>query len=60
MGNATPLADLMVLAPNGQMFLVDVKGQSTRNFWRIKAKKDRPDLFYVLCVRRQNICHFGQ
>jgi len=49
MGNCTPLADLMVLAPNGRMFLVDVKGQSTPNFWRIKAKAERDDLFYVLC-----------
>jgi len=49
MGNCTPLADLMVLAPNGRMFLIDVKGQSTPNFWRIKAKAERTDLFYVLC-----------
>lgn len=48
MGNCTPLADLMVLAPSGRMFLVDVKGQSTRNFWRIKAKILHPDLYYVL------------
>ena len=48
MGNCTPLADLMVLAPSRRMFLVDVKGQSTRNFWRIKAKDRRDDLFYVL------------
>lgn len=49
MGNCTPLADLMVLSPGGRMFLVDVKGQSTKNFWRIRAKDERPDLFYVLC-----------
>ena len=49
MGNCTPLADLMVLTPQGKHFLVDVKGQSTKNFWRIKAKEKRHDLFYVLC-----------
>lgn len=49
MGNCTPLADLMVLPPDGQMFLIDVKGQSTRSFWRIKGKPERADLFYVLC-----------
>ncbi|MDG2532949.1 hypothetical protein P6144_04770 [Sphingomonas sp. HITSZ_GF] len=48
MGNCTPLADLMVMAPNGAKFLIDVKGQSTRNFWRIKAKVQRDDLYYVL------------
>jgi hypothetical protein len=37
MGNTTPEADLMVLAPQSrEMFLVDVKGQSTGSFWRIK------------------------
>lgn len=48
MGNATPLADLMVLGPAGQTFSIDVKGQSTRNFWRIKAKPLQPNLYYVL------------
>ena len=50
MGNATPLADLMVLSPAGRTFLVDVKGQSSRNFWRIKAKADHPQLYYVLTL----------
>ena len=49
MGHNTPLADLMVIAPNGKStFLVDVKGQSGKNFWRIKAKSERKDLYYVL------------
>src|SRR5262245_30517314 len=49
MGNTTPEADLMVLTPlRKSMFLVDVKGQSTKNFWRIKSKPKRDNLFYVL------------
>jgi len=39
----------MVLSPNGSTFLVDVKGQSTKNFWRIKAKQPMETLYYVLC-----------
>jgi hypothetical protein len=49
MGNTTPEADLMVLAPESrEQFLIDVKGQSTKNFWRIKEKLPRERLFYVL------------
>lgn len=50
MGNATPIADLLVMAPSGATFSIDVKGQSTKNFWRIKQKVETPNLFYVLCL----------
>jgi hypothetical protein len=30
------------------MFLIDVKWQSTKNFWRIRQKTKRTNLFYVL------------
>lgn len=39
MGNATPLADLMVLSPSGHTFLVDVKGQSSRNFGALRLRQ---------------------
>ena len=49
MGHNTPLADLFVIAPDGKTtFLIDVKGQRTKNFWQIKAKQRRDDLYYVL------------
>ncbi len=49
MGHNTPLADLFVIAPDGKTtFLVDVKGQRTANFWQIKGKTRRTDLFYIL------------
>lgn len=49
MGHNTPLADLFVIAPDGKTtFLVDVKGQTTKNFWRIRPKAKRDDLFYIL------------
>ena len=50
MGNCTPLADLLVLAPDGGTFLLDVKGLAKPNFWQIKAKPPRPNLYYVLCL----------
>jgi hypothetical protein len=48
MGNTTPLADLMVISPSGDMFLVDVKGLYRINPWIIKRKPVKANLFYVL------------
>jgi hypothetical protein len=47
LGNA-PVADLLVVSPSGIQFMVDVKGQSTKNFWLIQNREPRPDLFFVL------------
>jgi hypothetical protein len=43
-----PTVDLMVVSPSGKHFLVDVKGQYSRNFWPVKRAPKRDDLFYVL------------
>jgi hypothetical protein len=49
MGNATPLADLMVVSPTSKKnFLIDVKGLYKRNSWKIKTKATRDNLYYVL------------
>jgi hypothetical protein len=49
MGNATPVADLMLVSPKlKQMFLIDVKGLYRKNSWLIKRKPIRRDLYYVL------------
>src|SRR5712664_3986721 len=49
MGNATPLADLMVVSPKlKKMFLIDVKGLYRKNPWLLKRKSARDNLFYVL------------
>ncbi len=49
MGNATPLADLMVVSPGKWSFLIDVKGQRRSSFWQVKEREEiRDDLFYVL------------
>src|SRR6266478_3426074 len=48
MGNATPLADLMVVSPKlKQMFLIDVKGLYRKNPWVLKRKPTRANLYYV-------------
>jgi len=47
LGNA-PVADLLVVSPRGKHFMIDVKGQATRNFWIIKRRAPRDDLFYIL------------
>ena len=48
MGNAAPLADLMVVSPKGAMFLIDVKGLYRINPRLIKRKPTMANLFYVL------------
>jgi hypothetical protein len=49
MGNATPLADLMVVSPMSKKnFLIDVKGLYQPNSWPIKTKATRDNLYYVL------------
>jgi len=46
-GNA-PRFDLIVVSPNGTPFTVDVKGQSTKNFWLIQPRDKNSDHFFVL------------
>ena len=53
LGNA-PVADLLVVSPGQTQFMVDVKGQSTRNFWLIQRREPRPDLFFVLVYLPKN------
>lgn len=49
MGNATPLADLMVVSPRKSSFLIDVKGQRTSGFWQVRDREEvRDDLYYVM------------
>jgi hypothetical protein len=51
-GNATPLAELIVVSPKYKRnFLIDVKGLYRPNSWPIKKKKDaRDDFYYVLAL----------
>jgi hypothetical protein len=45
MGNTTPLADLMVVSPKGEMLLIDVKGLYRPNPWIIKRVFVREGVF---------------
>jgi len=53
-GNA-PAVDLFVESPNGQIFTVDVKGQSTRNFWLIQRRGHSPNHFFILVFLPKNL-----
>lgn len=46
-GNA-PVADLLVRSPSGIQFTVDVKGQSSKNFWLIQNRPQNQNHFFVL------------
>ena len=48
LGPNAPLADLVVRAPSGKAFLVDVKGKCRPGRWVVKPKAETPDLFYIL------------
>jgi hypothetical protein len=46
-GNA-PVSDLLVQSPSGNHFTVDVKGQSTKNFWLTQPRPSNPDHYFIL------------
>ncbi len=47
LGNA-PAADLLATSPGGKTFMVDVKGQATRNFWLVQRRQKCEDLYFIL------------
>lgn len=49
MGNH-PVVDLMVVSPGGVGFSIDVKGLHKRNFWLVKPKRKKTNLYYVLAL----------
>ncbi|MDV3457695.1 hypothetical protein RZN05_11920 [Sphingomonas sp. HF-S4] len=48
LGPNAPLADLVVRAPSGEAFIVDVKGKCKPGAWMVKPKSPTPGLFYML------------
>lgn len=54
LGNA-PTTDLLVISPNNKQFMIDVKGQSTKNFWIIRPRKEIENLFYVFAYLPRNL-----
>jgi hypothetical protein len=54
LGNA-PFADLLVQSPKGAKFAIDVKGQSTKNFWLIQNRPKNDDHYFVLVFLSKNM-----
>ena len=53
MGKQTPDADILAIGPTSkQAIKIDVKGQSSKNFWRIREKEEKLGLFYILTLVR--------
>ena len=48
LGPNAPLADLVVRSPQGENFIVDVKGKGRSGRWCVKPKVPTPNLFYIL------------
>ncbi len=42
-----PSVDLNVVSPGGKQFMVDVKGQRTKNFWRFRRKDPHKNHYYI-------------
>jgi hypothetical protein len=42
-----PACDLLVVSPSGKHFGIEVKGQSTKNFWRFNYRKPHPETYYA-------------
>lgn len=45
-GNA-PVVDIMATSSNGVSFTIDVKAQSTKNFWLIQQRQPIPNHYFV-------------
>jgi hypothetical protein len=60
LGNA-PATDLLVSRSDGKAhFRVDVKRQSTRNFWLVRGQEVEHDLYYVLVYIPRNLADHPQ
>jgi hypothetical protein len=53
LGNA-PVTDLLAVSPQNKHFRIEVKGQSTKNFWLIKRFEPDEELFYILVYIPKN------
>jgi hypothetical protein len=42
-----PHYDMLVVSPLGKHFGIEVKGQSTRNFWRFNDRSPHPEMYYA-------------
>ena len=42
-----PTYDMLVVSPSGKHFGIEVKGQSTKNFWRFSGREPHPEMYYA-------------
>jgi hypothetical protein len=42
-----PTYDMLVVSPKGKHFGIEVKGQSTKNFWRFNDRAPHPEMYYA-------------
>lgn len=42
-----PTYDMLVVSPLGKHFGIEVKGQSTKNFWRFDEREPNPEMYYA-------------
>ena len=52
-----PSVDLNVVSPEGKQFMVDVKGQRTKNFWRFRRKEPHKNHYYIFAYVPEDISH---
>jgi hypothetical protein len=38
---------MLVVSPSGKHFGIEVKGQSTKNFWRFEERQPNPEMYYA-------------
>lgn len=50
-----PTYDMLVVSPGGRHFGIEVKGQSTRNFWRFNERAPCPEMFYAFVFVPQDV-----
>ncbi len=53
-GNAA-ISDLLVQSPQGHTFTIDVKGQSSRNFWLVQRRLINHNHFFILVYLPPNL-----
>lgn len=42
-----PAEDMLVVSPSGRHFGIEVKGQSTKSFWRFTSRTPNPEIFFA-------------
>jgi len=42
-----PKYDMLVVSPSGKHFGIEVKGQSTKNFWRFNDRSPHSEMYYA-------------